>query len=342
MGEDTALQWGELPDAARQEVLDARLRAWEQLSAAEQAEREGPFAAPDDVLDTGVQLSGADVFYLPAWALAGPAGDRAAWEEAVAQLRNAPGDDPFLLFGPNLPALHLEGADLYGAHLAGAFLSEAHLEGADLRFAHLEDAQLGSAHLERARLLQVHLEDAYLGRAHLEGADLDRAHLERASLSEAHLERADLVYAHLEVAYLTHAHLEGADLTCAHLEGANLGQAHLEGKVMAAKDLARVRRWVGDFPERLFPADLRTASFDKSSRLNDAVLTGVSFDQVTFDNTNLTVVDWSLVDRLGDERTGRARSDADGHPKDRNTRTAEFKAAVRANRVLAVALRPRV
>jgi hypothetical protein len=69
------------------------------------------------------------------------------------------------------------------------------------------------------------------------------------------------------------------------------------------------------------------------------VLTEVSFDQVSFDNTNLTVVDWSLVDLLGDERTARAAKDPDSSkPKDREQRLREYKAAVRANRVLAVAL----
>jgi hypothetical protein len=82
----------------------------------------------------------------------------------------------------------------------------------------------------------------------------------------------------------------------------------------------------------------RGASFDKVLRLNDAVLTGARFDQVTFDNTNLPVVDWSLVDILGDERTARERKNDAGKPKPRAQRRNEYKAAVRANRVLAVAL----
>jgi hypothetical protein len=89
---------------------------------------------------------------------------------------------------------------------------------------------------------------------------------------------------------------------------------------------------------RLERAVLSGASFGKTSRLNDAVLTGVAFDQVRFDNTNLTVADWSLVDRLGDERMARTATDAEGKSKDGETRLAEYKAAVRANRLLAVAL----
>ncbi len=133
-------------------------------------------------------------------------------------------------------------------------------------------------------------------------------------LSALHLEGAVLAFAHLEGAYLATARLDGADLFSAHLEGANLAFARLER------------------------ANLTSASFDKTSRLNDAVLTGASFDQVTFDNTNLTVVDWSRVNILGDERTARARKDGEGKPKTRWRRLAGYKAAVRANRVLAVAL----
>jgi hypothetical protein len=96
-------------------------------------------------------------------------------------------------------------------------------------------------------------------------------HLAGANLSGAHLEGANLRAAHLEDASLNGAHLERADLTEAHLEGARL-----------------IGTW-----------------FDKASYLNDAILTGVSLDQASFDQTNLTVVDWSLVTTLGDEQTAR-------------------------------------
>ena len=140
------------------------------------------------------------------------------------------------------------------------------------------------------------------------------------NLSELHLEGADLRSAHLEGATLSLAWLEKALLRGAHLEGAFLGQAQLND------------------------ANLTAAWFDKTSQLNEAVLTGVSLDQVTFDNTNLTVVDWSRVDILGDERSARRRryslfSPEDGKPKHRKIRLDEYKSAVRANRVLAVALR---
>jgi hypothetical protein len=136
-----------------------------------------------------------------------------------------------------------------------------------------------------------------------------------AAAARLRKELLDLSALHLEGAHLTDAHLDGASLIGAHLERANLGGAHLEG------------------------ADLTDASFDKNSHLNYVTLTGAHFDQVTFDNTNLTVVDWSLVDILGDERTARERKHrSSGRPNTRLDRHEDYKAAVRANRVLAVAL----
>jgi hypothetical protein len=60
--------------------------------------------------------------------------------------------------------------------------------------------------------------------------------------------------------------------------------------------------------------------------------------EITFDKTNLTVADWNLVDILGDERTASRRKGRDGKPKPREQRLDDYKAAVRANWVLAVAL----
>jgi hypothetical protein len=68
-------------------------------------------------------------------------------------------------------------------------------------------------------------------------------------------------------------------------------------------------------------------------------LTGVSLDQVTFDNVNLTVVDWSAVPILGDELTAKRANDRHGTQRDAATRRDDYAAAARANRVLAVELR---
>jgi uncharacterized protein YjbI with pentapeptide repeats len=193
--------------------------------------------------------------------------------------------------------------------------SELHLEGANLRQAHLQGAQLYGAHLEGAVLVG----------AHLEGATLSLAHLERANLWMARLQGAALLHAHLEGTLLFGAHLDGANLIFAHLERANLSEAHLEGSILGAAHLER--------------ACLRGGLFDKTSRLNNAVLTEASFDQVVFDNTNLTVVDWSLVTTLGDELEAVNPQDDVGNLKDPVKRLSEYKSAVRANRLLAMALR---
>jgi uncharacterized protein YjbI with pentapeptide repeats len=196
----------------------------------------------------------------------------------------------------------------HGVRLTGADVSWlAERSGWDMNGwvpLHLEAVDLRGAHLERASLME----------AHMEGVFLTLAHLERASLAWAQLEGASLLEARLEDASLAGAQLEGASLRGARLAGTDLRKAHLAG------------------------ADLTGTGFDKNSRLNEAVLTGASFDQISFDRTNLTVVDWSLVTTLGDERTARAHKDADGKLKTSGIRLAENRAAVRANRVLAVNL----
>ncbi len=120
---------------------------------------------------------------------------------------------------------------------------------------------------------------------------------------------------------------EGAGLNDAHLEEANLSGAHLEGAALLGAHLER--------------AVLSQASFDKTSRLNLARLDGARLDQVTFDNTNLTVVPWDTVRRLGDELVAEQATYFEGakvRRKDRATRAEEYEAAVRAYRLLATAL----
>jgi uncharacterized protein YjbI with pentapeptide repeats len=226
------------------------------------------------------------------------------------------------LEGANLRLAHLEGANLFGAHLEQAQLEAARLDGAVLTGAHLSQAQLQGASLRAA-----HLQDVALQGANLRETRLDGAHLEHARLSDAYLEGASLVGAHLEQAYLRDAHLQGAVIYMASLQGADLEGAYLEG--------ADLRRTC------LEGANLRAASFAKASRLSGAILTGAYFDQVTFESALLTGVDWTRVDILGDERCAHEPTDGDGRPKERAKRLAEYQAAVRANRVLAIALQGR-
>jgi uncharacterized protein YjbI with pentapeptide repeats len=194
-------------------------------------------------------------------------------------------------------------------------LSALHLEGADLSDCHLERTSLNGAHLEQANLARARLDDAGLGGAHLEGARLTQASLVGSLLLDANLKGCDLYHASLEGSELYGAHLEQAFLVGAHLERANLTNAHLDD------------------------ADLREVSFDKASRLNGVVLTGARLDQVIFDRTNLAVVDWSLVTRLREEQEARQPTTSEGEAKDRSAQLEQYKAAVRANRQLAVVLR---
>lgn len=348
-------RWGDpISDERKEELrhLAEQQREWAALPVGERGESRF----------SGVYLTGADVFWLAVQTLAGPTGDVGVVE---SRLRRPPEANEWR-FQLDLSALHLEGANLEQAHLERASLYRVHLERASLRGARLEGAFLGGAHLEKVHLDGAHLEGASL---YWLGPDLvtpsfDEVHLEGASLQAVHLERADLSYAHLESAFLDGAHLAGANLSAAHLEGAalhmaslqgaslngaylegarlygarlegaDLGAAHLEGKTYSVSDaeVARIRLWVPHFSTTLAPVDLTAASFDKNSRLNGAVLTGVMLDQVIFDNTNLTVVEWDRVQRLGDERAAhKARTVAE--------KIDGYHAAARANRALAVALR---
>jgi len=90
------------------------------------------------------------------------------------------------------------------------------------------------------------------------------------------------------------------------LEEADLGEAHLEG------------------------AALRNAWMDKATALNGAFLDHAVLDQVSFDGTNLAVVSWDTVRRLGDEARVRAAKSETGRRLSRTERLADYEAAVRA------------
>lgn len=315
--------WGESITKRRADELEAILHSWE--TEQEHGERKGPF--------DGVELAGADVFWLAARALAGVGDEQAI----IARV------DELLHDGPDLFDLHLEGADLAWAHLEGAHLKSAHLEGAGLIGAHLEDATLhgayledanlsGGAHLERANLTEAHLDDAIcigpihmegaiFAAAHLDGAVLYEAHLEGASfwladlqqanLSRAYLEGANLRDAHLERAFLDEVNLAGAILNGAHLEGANLRAAHLEGRRLSAEDVARLRQAQGrraglhftHFTEFLPPADLRLAFLDHDTTLNGTTLGNAEYGYVAvadvrWRDVNLAVVNWTRTTHI--------------------------------------------
>ncbi len=174
---------------------------------------------------------------------------------------------------------------------------------------------------------------------------------------------------HLERVSLFEAHLEGASLLNAHLEGASLRLAHLEGKTYKPDDadFRRIRHWAEDFSATLPGADLREAVLDaatslKDIGLGDAQRGAVRVADVRWGSANLAVVDWTPliepVTQLGDERAARdwkpwPFTPPEGKFSRQEVRTARakherqqaadrlevFRAAVRANRQLATALR---
>lgn len=224
-------------------------------------------------------------------------------KEWVAQSEATRGESVF-------KGVKLTGADVYWL----AEWSARYVLGTDSqthRSEEVEEARLMAFILPELGASTLHLEEADLFRAHLEGAKLDGAHLKGVKLDEAHLEGANLEGAHLEEAVLLEAHLEGADISDTHLEGADLFRVHLEG------------------------ADLSHATFNLQTHLNSIVLSDtphwysalaqrmrqkrvygpVSLGNIRWNDVDLTSVDWSVLKRLGDERSvrwwGRHRGESD-------------------------------
>ncbi len=144
-----------------------------------------------------------------------------------------------------------------------------------------------------------------------------------------HLEGAQLRFAHLERANLARARLEGANLEGVALMGADLGGAHCDGVLLKRASLAG--------------AYLRGASFNERSNLNelrlqDTVYGSARMVDIRWSGTNLAVIDWEHVTRLGEERRAvlTARGKESGSRADTLRR---YSAAVRAYRQLATALR---
>ena len=173
--------------------------------------------------------------------------------------------------------------------------------------------------LRKVDLHGLPLQGVDLYNAHLEGTDLREVHLERANLSAAYLQDAFLYNAYLEDAYLSEAHLEGADLRAAHLEGADLRAAHLEGGNLSGAFFTSV-------------TNLKGVHFG-NEKSGFVLLAGVRWSDV-----DLSVVDWTQMNILGDEYQARRRKKENGEAKDSATRLEEYRTAVRANRQLAVAL----
>jgi uncharacterized protein YjbI with pentapeptide repeats len=207
--------------------------------------------------------------------------------------------------------LDLRGADLHQRNLSG--LPLASMIGG------LNRDEWVNATPKQRELAAVRLDDADLRGVHLEGAILRKSSLELTNLRAVHLEKATLFMARLNGAYLIGAHLEGASLSGTHLEGATLTNAHLEG------------------------ANLQGAFFNNMTSLENATLGDeksgfVSVADVRWGDVNLSVIDWSQINKLGDERRAQQLTNSNGKMKDTATRRNEYQTALRANRQLAVVL----
>lgn len=187
------------------------------------------------------------------------------------------------------------GPDLRGANLNNVDLRRLPL--ARVRGGLNWDEWIPATH-EQREMAGIHLNEANLSRAHLEGAYLNNAYMEKANCSFAYLIAANLPDTHLDHAYLNRAHLEEADLSRAHLER----------------------------------CDLSGAFFDAITNLKDIHMSSeklgiISLVDIIWGGANLSVVNWSSVKMLGNERKAI-----------KSNRLEDYQTAVRANRQLAVAL----
>jgi Pentapeptide repeats (8 copies) len=143
-----------------------------------------------------------------------------------------------------------------------------------------------------------------------EGVEAWNQWREKDPFSQPDLQGADLREAQLQKAYLGGAQLQGAHLYSAQLQGAHLNEAF----------------------------------FDNATGLNEVILGdnkyGVaSLANISWGGVNLAVVDWSPLKMLGDEYQAHQPTDSKGMKKDKAIRPEQYRAAVRANRQLAVVLR---
>jgi uncharacterized protein YjbI with pentapeptide repeats len=224
-----------------------------------------------------------------------------------------------------------DGPDLRGALLSGEDLSKLPLTRV---LGSLRSTEWVDAKPDQREMAAVHLERCTLWQTNLQGANLRSAHLEGASLADAYMQGARLHGAHLEGASFPYTNLEGA-----RLDGANFG-----GKVIGRKELKQLRMRMPDYPSVVPPADLQFIFFDSATHLDeiqmgDHRLGWASLANVRWGDANITVVDWSKVKMVGDEREAQRSRDPHGKPKERNTRRSEHQNAARTYRQLATLLR---
>jgi len=302
--------WGDPVDSIspdRQAQL-RRLADWQREWAAEDT--------PDLKLSMfmDVPLTGAEVFFLTAYALDRSGGTSDGIEQAAERLLDR--TNWYRLNQFDHPALHLEGARLDDDDLTGAYLAHSNLTSTSFWNADLSHSSLSGATLIRAGLNNAYLINADLSDANLSGAFVNDSDLSGANLSGAILSDAILSHMRLRGALLGDVRLDGADLTGADLSGARLSGATMDGKTLLTSTiLAAPLSW----RDRLFV--WRRRSRNTSVALGDIRWGGVG-------TVDLTAVQWGAVERLGDERGVGLRADVGYHER-----------VVRAYRQLAAQLR---
>jgi hypothetical protein len=170
---------------------------------------------------------------------------------------------------------------------------------------------------EQRRLAAIDLRGAHLVDAHLEGSCLDYADMEHADLRGCHLEGASLWAVNLREANCDGAHLEGTDLWNAHVEGAFLYRAYLQGA-------------------RLHEAYLAGVHFT-DLHLTDEDGVGPMVADIHWEGVNLSVVNWSAIRVLGDDRWA-LQVESGGAVENQEMSARMFKSAIRANQQVALAL----
>lgn len=201
--------------------------------------------------------------------------------------------------------------------------AQVKLNGADVYWMAVLEAGAGDVALGQQKLI---VPFSALSSLHLEGARLRGAQLQGAMLHEARLQRANLIGAQLQGAILRRAQLRGAILQKAQLQGATLYRAQLEEADLSDAQLGGV--------------NMREALLDVKTKL-----AGAHFDDtvlladVTWNDVPMIRVPWRKVSRFGEEAEAHQSHNSDGKIKDKRQRLAEYEAAGRAYRQLAITLR---
>ncbi len=235
--------------------------------------------------------------------------------EDVIRLLTESGGKPLDLRGADL-----RGADLKGLNMPGVIFGLADPLASD------EDrreyaARLDSASLAGSNLAGCAAPEVVISGADLRGAVLFNANFEGANCSGACFDKTDLHNVSFERADLNNANFIEANCEGAHFVGANLQNAHLK--------MARLRN--ADFSLcNLTGADLQLTVMDEQTFLGGASLNEARFDGSRLRLLDLTVIDWNLVKKSGEE--------IDAQSAALTTQQAHFRAAARVYRQLASAL----